>query len=149
VPKNPSASWWGAQLPPERRALQFIDFAVDQVEELAPMLPQGDGLDDVVRAACMESFWVNVRLLAEFLTRNAGFKDWRARDFVSDWASTDEAVTARLEQAWVLASRHVMHLSKDRTPDLDDVDPVTAEQIQQIAQDCRAVYDDFRAHLPG
>ncbi|WP_329157524.1 hypothetical protein OHB49_02510 [Streptomyces sp. NBC_01717] len=40
-----------------------------------------------------------------------------------------------------------MHLSKERTPDLDDVNQVTAEQYQQVAQDCRAVYNEFLATL--
>ncbi|MFK0106419.1 hypothetical protein [Streptomyces sp. NPDC091217] len=138
---------WETSLTPERRALSFVDFAVCQVEELAPLLPNGDGLDGVIRAACMESFWVNVRLLAEFLTRDAGSRDWRARDFVPGFASQDTAAIDRLSEAWALASRHVMHLSKDRTPDLDDVEPVTVEQIQRIASDCRAVYNQFRAQL--
>ncbi|MGW4138835.1 hypothetical protein ACWELV_18940 [Streptomyces mirabilis] len=139
---------WENSLTPERRALHFVDFAVDQVEQLAPLLPDGDGLNDVVRAACMESFLVNVRLLAEFLTRDPDPRDWRARDFVHGWTSQNTEATDRLTDAWTLASRHVMHLSKDRTPDLDDIEPVTAEQIQRIARDCRAVYDEFRAQLP-
>ncbi|SCE11799.1 hypothetical protein GA0115240_139218 [Streptomyces sp. DvalAA-14] len=149
MPGDPSAAWWDAQLSPERRALDFIDFAVDQVEQLAPMLPEGAGLDDVVRAACMESFWVNVRLLAEFLARDPNPRDWNARDFVPEWGSANTETAARLNQAWTLASRHVMHLSKERTPNLGDVSMVTAQQIEQIAQDCRLVYNELRAQLPG
>jgi hypothetical protein len=138
---------WKNSLTPELRALSFTDFAVDQVRQLAPFLPDGHGLDGVTRAAFMESFWVNVRLLTEFLTRDPNSKDWRARDFVPGWTSQDTAAVARLTDAWTLASRHVMHLSKDRTPDLPDIGPVTAEQIQRIAEDCRAVYNEFRAQL--
>ncbi|WP_326608777.1 hypothetical protein [Streptomyces sp. NBC_01800] len=66
---------------------------------------------------------------------------------MSDWATTDAEAKARLNQAWLLASRHIMHLGKVRTPDLGDVNQVTAEQIQQVARDCRAVYNEFRAKL--
>ncbi|MGI5143699.1 MULTISPECIES: hypothetical protein [unclassified Streptomyces] len=146
APDSPIPSWENS-LTPERRALDFVDFAVDQVEQLAPLLPYGYGLDGVVRAAFMESFMVNVRLLVEFLTFDLDPKDRRARDFVPGFASQDTAAVARLKDAWTLASRHVMHLSKDRTPDLDDLEHVTAEQIQRMARDCRAVYDEFRAQL--
>ncbi|WP_392749295.1 hypothetical protein [Streptomyces sp. LN590] len=144
---NPPASWWASQLTPERRTLFFVDFAAGQIDELAPLLPEALGMDEAIRAACIESFWVNVRLLTEFLTWGADKRDWRAVDFVPDWVTTDADAKARLDEAWVVASRHVMHLSKDRTPDLDDINSPTAEQYQQVSQDCRAVYNEFRAKL--
>ncbi|MFG3140928.1 hypothetical protein ACGFZA_32580 [Streptomyces sp. NPDC048211] len=140
---NPPASWWASQLTPERRALHFIEYTAAQIDQLAPLLPDGLGMDEVVRAACIESFWVNVRLLTEFLTHDKEKRDWRAVDFVPGWATTDAEAKSRLKDAWVLASRHVMHLSKDRTPDHDAVTPVTAEQYQQVARDCRAVYNEL------
>ncbi|MGW2936102.1 hypothetical protein ACWDA7_30590 [Streptomyces sp. NPDC001156] len=144
---SPIPSWENA-LTPERRALDFVHSAVDQIEQLVPLLPYGHGLDGVLRVACIESFFVNVRLVAEFLTKGLDPKDWRAPDFVPGFTSQDTAAIDRLNDAWMLASRHVMHLSTKRTPDLADIEPVTAEQIQRMARDCRAVYDEFRAQLP-
>ncbi|MFE5595705.1 hypothetical protein [Streptomyces sp. NPDC056549] len=136
-----------AQLTAEKRALAFIAFAVEQIEDLAPLLPEGVGLSGPVRAAAIESFWVNTRLLAEFLVQGTGSRDWQARDFAPDWTATNEEAKTRLSEAWVTASRHVMHLSKDRTPELDAIEPVSAELYRQVAEDCREVYDEFLANV--
>ncbi|MEU9857501.1 hypothetical protein [Streptomyces sp. NPDC047974] len=143
---QPSSAWWDQQLPNDVRALGFVGFAVDQVERLAPLLPDESELSGAVRAACIESFWVNVRLLAEFLVKGTDSRDWRSGDFVSGWSSVDLEAKKRLLDAWTLASRHVMHLSKDRTPPhLPDVAPVSDELYMQVARDCRTIYDEFDA----
>ncbi|MFI8516790.1 hypothetical protein ACIGEZ_02990 [Streptomyces sp. NPDC085481] len=136
------------QFTAEKRALAFVAFAVEQTEYLAPLLPEGAGLSGAVRVAVIESFWVNVRLLAEFLVKGTGSRDWQARDFAPGWTATNAEARTRLSEAWVTASRHVMHLSKDRTPaQLNAVEPVSAELYRQVAEDCREVYDEFVANI--
>ncbi|MFG3294493.1 hypothetical protein ACGF3G_37535 [Streptomyces sp. NPDC048179] len=145
---QPSPAWWDAQYPDKRRAFDYVSFAVEQVEQLAPLLPDNPSLEGVVRAACIESFWVNVRLLAEFLVRGTDARDWQVQDFAPGWVATDASAAERLRSAWALSSQHVMHLSKTRTPEnLTDVEPVSAELYQQVARDCGMVYEDLNEFM--
>ncbi|MFJ9941571.1 hypothetical protein [Streptomyces erythrochromogenes] len=145
---EPSLDWWDAQLSADKRALAFVSFAVEQAEQLAPLLPDDRSLSDAVRAAAIESFWVNARLLAEFLVKGTDSRDWQANDFAPGWSTTNKRAKDRLLEAWVTASRHVMHLSKDRTPDkLNAVAPATHDLYRQVAEDCRTVYEEFVANI--
>ncbi|MER6914336.1 hypothetical protein ABT354_21915 [Streptomyces sp. NPDC000594] len=146
--KQPSPTWWDAEHPDKARALDFVDLAADQIERLAPLLPDVVGVADAVRVACIESFWVNVRLLAEFLVKGTDVRDWQAQDFAPGWTPADREADTRMREAWTLASQHVMHLSKARTPEhLADIEPVVAEDYQKIAQDCHVIYRDFHARI--
>ncbi|WAX78767.1 hypothetical protein [Streptomyces sp. KMM 9044] len=147
---GPSLEWWNEALPPQQRALWSVEFAIDQVEALVDLASAESEQSDIVRAACAESFFVNVRLLAEFLTRPPNNKDFHATDFVDGWQPPPTPASTRLrDRWWLLGSRQVMHLSKERFPDdlaeiLADSQITSSASLRHIARDCREVYEAFR-----
>lgn len=147
----PSLDWWNKKMPAEERALGFVDHAMDQVEGLLPYISGPSSLPGVVRVACIESFWVNVRLLTEFLVKlTQDTRNCDARAFVPTWTKPTGDVAERLLSDWNTASAYVMHMGKERAPDdLADITPVTEEDLRQTAVDCRRIYDEFRAQLPS
>ncbi|WP_190232796.1 hypothetical protein [Streptomyces avicenniae] len=142
---SPSWDWWNAQLPPESRAIDFVDHARAQIRDLLPYVTHDQRVEPpAVANACIESFLANVRLMADFLFKGHPEKDTRAVDLVSGW-QLSPLLKERLEKWWLLASRHVMHLSRERTPeDLRDVQPVTRDEYRQMAMDCEEAYNAFR-----
>ena len=93
--------------------------------------------------ACLESFIVNVRLLSEFLIRG-GSMDHRAHELVPEWSAPPGQQTDRLgAKWWQLASRHVVHLSKQRSKDgpVDDRD----QMLRDMRDDALFVWNDFSA----
>ncbi|MFE0640121.1 hypothetical protein [Streptomyces sp. NPDC058877] len=138
-------AWWNGNYPPDARTRAFVDMAMDQVEGCRDYLTDGKDMPGVLRVACIESFWVNVRLLVEYLvkfTTHPGNTD--ARALVSDWQKPTGDVADRLIGDWNTASAHVMHFGKVRTPeDLADIVLVSDEDYERIASDLRTVYDEF------
>jgi hypothetical protein len=61
-----------------------------------PLLPEA------VRDACLESFFVNVRLLAEFLVKSGGPnpRDFTAWDLANNWRRLPWVEADRLEVRW-------------------------------------------------
>ncbi|MFD6347230.1 hypothetical protein ACFWF9_21230 [Streptomyces roseolus] len=142
---TPDTAWWNKNYSPEARARAFVDAAMDQVEGCCDYLATTNGIPGVVRVACIESFWVNTRLLVEYLVKLTTYADdIHARDLVPSWEKPVGEVADRLEKDWFTASKHVMHFSKQRTPeDLADITPVSDEDYKRIVRDLRTVYDQF------
>jgi hypothetical protein len=116
-------------------------------------------LPGTVWVACLESFFMNVRLVAEFLTLQKSRDEFRAADFHNQWrpmgklgplATADTFVAAgRLQAYRGLASEHVAHLSKNRfMGPSDDVEDTTLVGLTRIARDCDTVWAAF-APLTG
>ncbi|MFE3326911.1 hypothetical protein [Streptomyces sp. NPDC059176] len=135
----------GWDLSPEQRVLWFIDFAEEQIRDLLPYVTGQQGISPpAVQAACKESFLLNVRLIIDFLTRGDSRRDVLAAHFAPDWAPDGELKT-RLDDWHALASRHAMHLSKERVPDdVGSIQPVEAEHYRRMAADCAEALASFR-----
>ena len=131
---------------PQQRALMFIGFAADQVRDLLPFVTGEQSIEPAaVEAACKESFVLNVRLIIDFLTRGKPRVDILAKDYAPEW-QPDEKLKERLDRWHELASRHAMHLSRERVPDdMRDVEPVSPEDYRQMANDCEEALTSFRA----
>ncbi|MEV7975470.1 hypothetical protein [Streptomyces sp. NPDC086519] len=131
---------------PQQRALMFIGFAADQVRDLLPFVTGEQSIEPaVVEVACKESFVLNVRLIIDFLTRGNPRFDILAKDYAPEWRPGEE-LKIRLDQWHELASRHAMHLSRERVPDdVQDVDPIGPEDYRQMAADCVEALVSFRA----
>ncbi|OAR24527.1 hypothetical protein A8W25_19235 [Streptomyces sp. ERV7] len=141
-----SLAWWNEQLPPASRAVGTVQYALQQIDGLLDYVTgQRHIAPDVVANACVESFMVNVRLVADFLIKGHETKDLRAVDLLPGWESTGEA-GERLAEWWDLASKHVMHMSRMRIPEeLGAMQPLTETEFRQMAADCREVYQAFAA----
>ncbi|MFB7424717.1 hypothetical protein ACFC0K_15740 [Streptomyces hydrogenans] len=141
----PDTAWWNQNYQPDARTLDFVDMAMRQVEGCRDYLTKDEALPGVLRVACIESFWVNVRLLTEYLVKfTTHADDIHVHDLVPNWEEPVGEVADRLKKDWITASKHVMHFSKQRTPeDLADITPVSNEDHERIARDLRTVYDQF------
>lgn len=104
------------------------------------------------QTACLESWLMHVRLLAEFLLVHPSHstKDFSAKDF--DWDGQTSIDTSEIEQLWLVASQHLVHFSRERTPE----NVYTFEQIaadwdtpalQTMASNVFDLAEEFVAHL--
>lgn len=90
--------------------------------------------------ACVEAFFVNARLAAEFLVRMPS-RDFNAKLFVPDW-SPPPAAARRLERVWLMTSRHIVHFGKDRVPEkLDkwEEEDMSYGALMRISRDAHTV----------
>jgi hypothetical protein len=86
--------------------------------------------------ACVDAFFVNARLAAEFLVRMPS-QDFTAGLFVPDW-SPPPAAAQRLQRVWLMTSKHIVHMGKDRVPqDLDGwkSEDLSYRALMQITRD--------------
>jgi len=68
--------------------------------------------------ACRDAFYTNVRLAVEFFARPADARDFWATDYLPSWEVPAD-LKPGLNEAWTIASRHAVHSSRERTPELD------------------------------
>lgn len=102
---------------PESASLSGIA-AFSHAIMMASKLPQKvyENYEGVVRVACIESWFTNMRLLCEFfgVAGNGGHadRDYKAKDFAP--VSIDQDVEKDMRNLWTLSSKLVIHISKDR-----------------------------------
>jgi hypothetical protein len=111
------AEWF--RRPPERRALDALEHIMMNLADIprwacgaSPL--QNSTLMFPVYIACVESYFTNVRLAAEFFWKMPK-GDITARSFVPDWEAPP-GIAKRMERVWLMASKHIVHLSRDRVP---------------------------------
>ncbi|MFD7307721.1 hypothetical protein [Promicromonospora sp. NPDC059942] len=129
----------------QQRQLGQVDYAARTVRNLVPHLANPD-LDGVLYNACLESFFINVRSLAEFLQKR-GNKDkdiWIA-DILPTWECEPGELGVRLRYWWDLASQQVAHFGLPRTEPTDE--PITLQTYEQMRDDVLTVYRRFRKEL--
>lgn len=129
----------------EHVQLLHIDYAAKMVNQLVPYTEDAN-LPAVVQNAYLESFFVNVRLLAEFLQGWGNEdKDFWATTLLPTWIPAGGDLGKRLKAWWVLASQHVVHFGKPRLANHaeDDLD-VTIETLGNMRDDVLGLYGRFR-----
>lgn len=87
--------------------------------------------------AAIESYLMNARLAADFLVKMPS-QDYTARTFLPEW-SPPKPLAKRLTRVWVLASKEVAHLSRDRLPTtIDEWAPedLSYRGLMRISRDC-------------
>ena len=108
-------------------------YAADDTEEASSLPP-------AVSAACREDFYINVRLVADFLVKQPD-RDITASDFLTAYHSP---FASELDDLWLLASRHVVHLSRDRATASEPED-VSLEGLGRVAATCTDAIEHFVA----
>jgi hypothetical protein len=108
--------------------------------------------DGEVRAACLESFFMHIRAIADFLCCRSkpDARDFSALDFVSDWQATPPDAAERLAGHWETASQHIAHFSRKRLQLVDDPAELThadtnRADLEAMADDAEAVWNAFVA----
>jgi hypothetical protein len=132
----------------------YLTYSLEMIKRL-PVPANSPDLDSHVQNACLESFFVNVRLMAEFLTvphrEGQEPKDFNAWDFTSDWAPAPGEAVKRVRQQWLVASQQVVHFSRNRLQDPDS--PVhldtSTEGLKRIADDVVAIYSEWLRQTAG
>ena len=119
---DPDFTAW-LERPVELRALECLNHVMMNLAELpkwacdrSPL--QQSTLTFPAYIACVESYFTNARLAAEFFWKMPR-GDINAITFVPDW-NAPPGIAARMERVWLMASKHVVHLSKDRVPNNPD-----------------------------
>ena len=108
--------------PGVRRAHQ-VAYSVRMVAEIAEGYDAALDQGNLLLARCMlDSFYVHIRLLAEFLVRPAPAppkptKDFGPRDFGVSWTPPIGEGPDRLLTVWDVASKYVVHFGRPRVPE--------------------------------
>jgi hypothetical protein len=115
---DPDLVEWFRQ-PPERRALEALEHIMMNLADMPRWACDASPLQDStltfpVYIACVESYFTNARLAAEFFWKMPR-ADITARSFVPDWEAPP-GIAKRMERVWLMASKHIVHLSQDRVP---------------------------------
>ena len=81
-------------------------------------------LPTLVNSACLETWLVNMRLFAEFFGISGKIdkqsKDFKAADYLG--IEIDEETKKKLNEIWLISSKLVVHLSKERNPASNNFD---------------------------
>jgi len=114
-----------------------VSHALNMVYRL-PDVIYGDDLNAVAQMACLEDFFLNVRLMVEFLVRRPSAKDFSAVDLKPCWQAeaVDPEILRRLNDYWEVASQHVSHLSRERLQD-----PVAPKHVDVSPEGLRRIRD--------
>jgi hypothetical protein len=95
-------------------AIIEIGHALNMLAEL-PVYAEDSGLPLVVRAACLESYFINLRLVFEFIGGPRNQKQISRYDFINEWTPANREKLTTLGKEYGFASEQVAHLAKKRT----------------------------------
>ena len=135
----------------EMRQAHHVNYSVVMTSSIASEYDATVDSNHLTAAASMvEAFWVHIRLLAEFLTKDLKGKDIGPADFGVAWdvPSSEEAML--LGEYWDIASKHVVHFGRPRVPhDLSELDvfEVNSERFTRMVIDALTVYSQFMVQL--
>lgn len=132
---------------PEAQMEQQAHFSIQMVTALPALIAAGD-LQPFAQIACLEAFFINVRLMADFLVRTTDRRDFGAATLVPDWSPAPANAAYRLRTRWwPLASQLVAHFSMGRIQG-DPSEPVefvgSAEDLEAMRSDVLAVWGVWR-----
>jgi hypothetical protein len=143
-----SEDFWRRVLTQSVRQAAHVGHSLDMVGELPGAYDSSR--TGIERVACLEAFLIHVRLLAEFLLVHPtkGMKDFSAGDF--GWNGPTDRDTSLIDRMWRVASQHLVHFSRERTPEhadtLEAVD-TTAVGLKSTALQTLDLADDFVVFL--
>lgn len=125
---------------------QHVGYSVRMVAEIAAHYNEALDASDFRLARCMlDAFYVHIRLLAEFLLRAPKKEDFAPADFGVVWTSPSGPGADRLNEAWEVASKYVVHFGGRRVPSSDDASAfiVDGAHFRQLADDAVGLFSAF------
>jgi len=100
---------------------QHVGYSVRMVADIAAHYNEALDVLDLRLARCMlDAFYVHIRLLAEFLLRTPKGGDFDPADFGVSWTAPAGEASERLDDAWDVASKYVVHFGGRRVPENPD-----------------------------
>lgn len=139
---GPSHEFWNRILSPEARQAGIVGGSFAMVAGLPRARKEAE--TPTVQIACLEAWFVHMRLLIEYLGLKPGGES--TKDFSARAALWTPEPDQELSDLWVTASQHVVHFSVARTPDLiKDIEPfdVSAENLERLARNVLMVASTF------
>jgi hypothetical protein len=143
-----------ASLPSFGVALALEATKVAEMIEKLPTIcyPKDGAIVPLLQQAGVESFFVNVRCLLEFLGIHPAERDRSARDLLgSGWKPpVDKPTQDRLHEHWRIATQHTVHFGQVRTKAKDgtvETVPVERADLEAIADDVLTLWDKFVAEI--
>lgn len=131
----------------EVRRAAHVQYALSMISDIAAeydaVVANGPRL---CADAMLESFHLNIRLLADFLVKRTDARDFGPADFGVEWTIPRTPAAERLGTHWQEASTYIFHFGKNRTPEnLDELDLVhhTGESLREMAKDAVEVMASF------
>ena len=126
---------------------QHVGYSVRMVADIAAHYDEALNALELRLARCMlDAFYVHIRLLAEFLLHKTKKGDFGPADFGVEWKAPIGEASERLDDAWEVASKHVVHFGGRRVPEsLDDRAEFKVEgaSFRQLAGDAIELYSTF------
>lgn len=104
-----------------------IGHALNMLAEL-PKHAEDSELPLVVRAACLESYFINLRLTFEFIGGRHYRKQISRNDFLPGWKPESSEKLSELRKQYGFAGEQVAHLSEKRT--FSQGSPITPHPIR-------------------
>lgn len=89
-----------------------IMYAAQALAELIPYTAPGTGLPQIVVNACLEDWFTNERLMAEFLIGGKPRNIMTVRQFLPAWRVHDPTIRSFLGREYNLASAYVSHVGR-------------------------------------
>lgn len=133
---------------PMRRAYQ-LTYTMRLVSDVAAKYNETLDAGETLYATTMvETFYVHVRLLADFLLkkRNPKYPDIKPDDFGVTWTIPTTAEAQRLGDYWDIASGYVVHFGQRRVPanlvDLQEFE-ISGQAMKRMAVDAFTVLAIF------
>jgi hypothetical protein len=126
-----------------------LDHAHFMVRELPKWINSDN--EPILKIAVLEDWLTNIHLVAEFyrISGNDKASDFSVNDFLSDFRIEKEYRT-ELNELWLMASKHVSHLSRERLPvENQAVEPFddSLANLTRISSYVDKIYFDFSARL--
>ena len=110
-------NFWNHALSIEFRQAQHVAYSVGRIRKLPYLIEANQKFD--IHNSIVESWIVHARALCEFFlihkSPHSVRYDFTAADYGWDQCQLEDYLD--LDCWWVLASRHLLHFSKERTPD--------------------------------
>jgi hypothetical protein len=115
---DPDTAWF--EQPKDLRTLEVLAHVMMNLRDLVRWACEESPLKRTnltfpVYIACVEAFFTNARLAAEFFWRMPA-QDLTARSILESWSPPEESAE-RMTRVWFMASKHIVHLSQARVPE--------------------------------
>jgi hypothetical protein len=115
--RNSDTAWF--EQPKELRTLQVLTHVMMNLRDLVRWACDESPLNRTaltfpVYIACVDAFFTNARLAAEFFWKMPA-QDLTAHSILESWCPPEESAE-RMQRVWFMASKHIVHLSQARVP---------------------------------
>jgi hypothetical protein len=124
-----------------------VGHALIMVAEL-PAHTENTTYPDIVRIACIDAYFTNVRLLIEFFVQPHKKKRIHRYDYLHGWDPADPIATKLRTEWYGFVSQNTSHLAKARIPTTNSpVINIAGRRLTHLAGDVLTVAEEFAEAL--